>query len=73
MDLTTTYLGLQLKSPLVPSAAAPLTENIDNLKRMEDAGAAAVVLHSVLKNNCFKKNTNFITISPTVRKVLPRL
>jgi dihydroorotate dehydrogenase (fumarate) len=49
MDLTTTYLGLTLKSPLVVSAAAPLTENLDNLKRMEDAGAAAVVLHSLFE------------------------
>lgn len=46
MDLTTTYLGLTLRSPLVVGAAAPLTEDIDNIKRMEDAGAAAVVLHS---------------------------
>ncbi|MBP0017868.1 MAG: dihydroorotate dehydrogenase-like protein [Cyanobacteria bacterium SBLK] len=49
MDLTTTYLGLKLKSPLVPSAAAPLSENIDNLKIMEDSGAAAVVLHSIFE------------------------
>lgn len=49
MDLTTTYLGLTLRSPLVPSAAAPLTENIDNVKRMEDAGAGAVVLHSIFE------------------------
>ncbi|MDY7015421.1 MAG: dihydroorotate dehydrogenase-like protein [Cyanobacteriota bacterium] len=46
MDLGTTYLGLQLRSPLIIGAAAPLTENIDNIPRMEDAGAAAVVLHS---------------------------
>lgn len=49
MDLTTTYMGLTLRSPLVPSAAAPLTENIDNVKRMEDAGASAVVLHSLFE------------------------
>ncbi len=49
MDLTTTYLGLQLRSPLVVGAAAPLTEDIDNIKRMEDAGAAAVVLHSLFE------------------------
>lgn len=49
MDLTTTYLGLKLRSPLVPSAAAPLSEDIDNIKRMEDAGAAAVVLHSLFE------------------------
>jgi dihydroorotate dehydrogenase len=49
MNITTTYLGLKLRSPLVPSASAPLTENIDNIKRMEDAGAAAVVLHSIFE------------------------
>ena len=49
MNLSTTYLGLQLRSPLVVGAAAPLTEDIDNIKRMEDAGAAAVVLHSLFE------------------------
>ena len=49
MDLSTNYLGLKLRSPLVPSAAQPLTEEIDNIKRMEDAGAAAVVLHSLFE------------------------
>jgi dihydroorotate dehydrogenase (fumarate) len=49
MDLTTTYMGLTLRSPLVPSAAAPLTENIANVKRMEDAGAGAIVLHSLFE------------------------
>ena len=48
MDFTTTYLGLKLRSPLVPSAS-PLCEKIDNLRRMEDAGAGAVVLHSVFE------------------------
>lgn len=49
MDLTTTYLGLKLRSPLVPSAAQPLTDSVDNIKRMEDAGAAAVVMHSLFE------------------------
>lgn len=48
MDLTTTYLGMRLRTPLVPSAS-PLTEEIDNIKRMEDNGAAAVVLHSLFE------------------------
>jgi dihydroorotate dehydrogenase (fumarate) len=48
MDLTTNYMGLQLRSPLVP-AASPLSENIDNIKRMEDAGAGAVVMHSLFE------------------------
>jgi dihydroorotate dehydrogenase (fumarate) len=49
MDLTTTYLGLPLRSPLVIGAAAPLSEELDTLKRLEDAGAAAVVMHSVFE------------------------
>jgi dihydroorotate dehydrogenase (fumarate) len=48
MDLTTQYLGLKLRSPLVVSAS-PLSEDIDNVKRMEDAGAAAVVLYSLFE------------------------
>jgi dihydroorotate dehydrogenase (fumarate) len=38
MDLTTTYIGLSLKNPLVASAS-PLTRDIDNIHRLEDAGA----------------------------------
>src|SRR5919201_4293147 len=48
IDLTTTYLGLELKNPLVPSAS-PLMRHLDNIQRMEDAGAAAVVLHSLFE------------------------
>ncbi len=48
MDLTTKYLGLSLRSPLVPSAS-PLSEKIDNVRQMEGAGAAAVVFHSLFE------------------------
>ncbi|HTY86545.1 MAG TPA: dihydroorotate dehydrogenase-like protein [Candidatus Acidoferrum sp.] len=48
MNLTTNYLGLKLRTPLVPSAS-PLSEEIDNIKRMEDAGASAVVLYSLFE------------------------
>lgn len=48
MDLSTTYLGLKLRTPLVPSAS-PLSEEIDNIKRLEDAGASAVVLFSLFE------------------------
>jgi dihydroorotate dehydrogenase (fumarate) len=48
MDLTTTYLGLKLKNPLVPSSS-PLTRNINTLRRMEDNGAAAIVLYSLFE------------------------
>ena len=43
MDLTTTYLGLKLRTPLVP-AASPLSEELDTIRQMEDADASAVVL-----------------------------
>jgi dihydroorotate dehydrogenase (fumarate) len=48
MKLSTTYLGFKLRTPLVPSAS-PLSENLDNIKRMEDAGASAVVFHSLFE------------------------
>jgi dihydroorotate dehydrogenase (fumarate) len=48
MNLKTTYMGLKLRTPLVVSAS-PLSEDIGNLNRMEDAGAAAVVLHSLFE------------------------
>ena len=48
MDITTTYLGLKLKSPIVCSAG-PLSEKISNIREMEDAGAGAVVLYSIFE------------------------
>ena len=48
LDLSTTYLGLQLKNPLVASAS-PLTKKIDSARRIEDAGAAALVMHSLFE------------------------
>ena len=55
MDITTNYLGLELRSPLVPSAAAPLTEDIDNVKRLADAGAGAIVLHSLFEEQLLRE------------------
>ena len=48
MDLSTTYLGLPLQHPLVPSAS-PLSRSLDGMRRMEDAGAAAVVMYSLFE------------------------
>lgn len=48
MDLSTKYLGMTLKHPLVPSAS-PLSESLDGIRRMEDAGAAAVVMYSLFE------------------------
>ncbi len=48
MDLTTTYMGYKLRSPLVASAS-PLSETVDGIRRLEDAGAGAVVLFSLFE------------------------
>jgi dihydroorotate dehydrogenase (fumarate) len=48
VDISTTYLGLHLRSPLVASAS-PLSESVDNIRKMEDAGAGAVVLFSLFE------------------------
>ncbi len=48
IDLTTTYMGLKLKNPIVPSAS-PLSNDLDAIRRMEDAGAAAITLHSLFE------------------------
>ncbi len=48
MDMTTDYLGLKLKNPLIASAS-PLSEDIDNFLRLEDAGASAIVHYSLFE------------------------
>jgi len=48
IDLSTTYLGLKLRSPLVVSAS-PLSRDVDGIARLEEAGAAAVVLYSLFE------------------------
>lgn len=48
MDLSTTYLGLRLPHPLMPGAS-PLVDDLDMVRRLEDAGAAAIVMHSLFE------------------------
>lgn len=48
MDLNTSYLNMNLKNPIVCSAT-PLARSVDNVKRMEDAGASAVVMYSLFE------------------------
>lgn len=48
MDLTTKYLGFELKNPFVPSAS-PLSKSIDQAKKLEDAGAAALIMYSLFE------------------------
>jgi dihydroorotate dehydrogenase (fumarate) len=48
MDLQTTYLGLKLPHPLMPGAS-PMVDDLDLVRRLEDAGAAAIVMHSLFE------------------------
>jgi dihydroorotate dehydrogenase (fumarate) len=48
IDLSTTYLGLKLRTPLVPSAS-PLSQELDSMRRLEDSGASAIVLGSLFE------------------------
>ncbi len=48
VDLTTTYLGLKLAHPLVPSAS-PFSKDAASAKQLEDAGASALVMHSLFE------------------------
>lgn len=50
IDLSTTYMGLKLRTPLVTSAS-PLTQELDSVRRLEDAGASAIVFHSVFEES----------------------
>ncbi len=53
MDLTTTYLGLKLPHPIV-CGASPLSADLDMVMKLEDAGAAAIVMHSLFEEQIFK-------------------
>jgi dihydroorotate dehydrogenase (fumarate) len=48
MDLSTSYLGLKLPHPLMPGAS-PLVDDLDTVRKLEDAGAAAIVMHSIFE------------------------
>ncbi|MFC1544101.1 dihydroorotate dehydrogenase-like protein [Gemmatimonadota bacterium] len=48
MDLSTTYMGLELRNPIVPSSS-PLTADFDKCRQLEDAGAGAIVCHSLFE------------------------
>jgi dihydroorotate dehydrogenase (fumarate) len=52
MDLSTTYMGLRLKNPVVASAS-PLSNTLDGIRRLEDAGASAVVMYSLFEEQIY--------------------
>ncbi len=59
MDLSTTYLGLELAHPLM-AGASPLVDDLDTVKRLEDAGAAALVMHSLFEEQITREEQGTI-------------
>ena len=59
MDLSTTYLGLRLPHPLMPGAS-PLADSLDTVKRLEDAGAAAIVLRSLFEEQITRERDGLV-------------
>ena len=57
IDLSTNYLGLKLKNPVVVSAS-PLTEKLENFARLEDAGASAIVMYSLMEEQIEAESEN---------------
>ena len=72
IDLSTTYLGLQLRTPLVASAS-PLSQEIDGIRHLEDAGASAVVLYSLFEEQLRQESFELEHhLAEAARTVLPR-
>jgi len=61
MNLKTTYMGLQLESPVVVSAC-PLSDNMDNIKKMEEAGAGAIVMFSLFEEQIRQQDALYESI-----------
>ena len=70
VDLTTSYLGLELKNPLVVSAS-PLASDINKVRQMEAAGAAAVVLPSLFEEQIRIENKRLSRYVPYATNPLP--
>ena len=68
-DLTTTYLGLHLQNPLIVSAS-PLSAYVDNMKRMEQSGAAAIVLPSLFEEQIERQSLG-VDQYPHLEAILP--
>ena len=57
IDLSTDYMGLKLANPLVPSAS-PLSKDLDTARQLEDAGAAALVMHSLFEEKIAEEDAH---------------
>ncbi|MCF8237927.1 MAG: dihydroorotate dehydrogenase-like protein [Saprospiraceae bacterium] len=70
MDLRTTYMGLELSSPIVVSAC-PLSENLENILHMEDAGAGAVVLFSLFEEQIRREDALMDSVLESTTNIHP--
>ncbi len=61
IDLKTTYLGLELSSPLMPGAS-PLADGLDSVRRLEDAGAAAIVMRSLFEEQILREEQGALAL-----------
>lgn len=59
MDLSTNYLGLKLKNPIVPSAS-PLSYTLEGMKQLEDAGASAIVMYSLFEEQIAHESSELL-------------
>src|SRR5262245_12048814 len=59
MDLSTKYLGFTLPHPLMPGAS-PLCDNLDGVKRLEDAGAPAIILRSLVEEQITREDSGTV-------------
>ena len=71
MDLSTTYLGLDLPHPLMPGAS-PLVDDLDTVRRLEDAGAAAIVMHSLFEEQIGREQLATCVHTRAARRVVRR-
>jgi dihydroorotate dehydrogenase (fumarate) len=58
MDLSTTYMGIKLPHPLIPGAS-PMVDNLETVKRLEDAGAPLIVMHSLFEEQIVNEELYF--------------
>jgi dihydroorotate dehydrogenase (fumarate) len=79
VDLTTTYLGLKLKNPLLASAAQPISDKLEKVKRLEEAGIAAIVMYSLFEEQIIHESLELdhylsvgSEISPEVTSYYPQ-
>ena len=64
MDLATNYMGLKLEHPLMPGAS-PLVDDLDTVRKLEDAGAAAIVMRSLFEEQIVREQVStFVHTEP---------